>query len=164
MSIVPSLFGGRRSSSVFDPFSSSLDIWDPFRDFPISSSSDVSRETSALVPDFSRNSKFFFPELSFCFGSTVMTPETEVIRSDVSTTRRRRRNGGFSKHWRPELSAIAEDGGALSACQRRSRNSDIIVRSEKKPLNKARSEFRWFSVMPLLAPLAVGFNCCVNWH
>ncbi|KAK9064416.1 hypothetical protein SSX86_015798 [Deinandra increscens subsp. villosa] len=83
--------------------------------------------------------KFFFPELSFCFGATVMTPETEVIRSDVSTTRRRRRNGSFSKHWRPELSAIAEDGGALSSCQRRSRKSDIIVRSEKKPLNKARS-------------------------
>uniref|UniRef100_A0A251VPP8 Putative HSP20-like chaperone n=1 Tax=Helianthus annuus TaxID=4232 RepID=A0A251VPP8_HELAN len=46
MSIVPSLFGGRRSN-IFDPFS--LDIWDPFKDFPISSSSGVSRETSALV-------------------------------------------------------------------------------------------------------------------
>ncbi|MFS7902673.1 putative small heat shock protein HSP20 [Helianthus anomalus] len=46
MSIVPSLFGSRRSS-IFDPFS--LDVWDPFRDFPVSFSSDVSRETSALV-------------------------------------------------------------------------------------------------------------------
>ncbi|XP_024973738.1 17.3 kDa class I heat shock protein-like isoform X2 [Cynara cardunculus var. scolymus] len=39
MSIIPSLFNGRRSN-VFDPFS--LDIWDPFRDFPNPSSSDVS--------------------------------------------------------------------------------------------------------------------------
>ncbi|KAI7726615.1 hypothetical protein M8C21_025189, partial [Ambrosia artemisiifolia] len=46
MSIVPSLFGGRRSS-VFDPFS--LDVWDPFKEFPITSWSDVSRETSALI-------------------------------------------------------------------------------------------------------------------
>ncbi|KAM0051254.1 putative small heat shock protein HSP20 [Helianthus debilis subsp. tardiflorus] len=38
MSIVPTLFSGRRSS-IFDPFS--LDLWDPFRDFPFSPSSDV---------------------------------------------------------------------------------------------------------------------------
>ena len=33
MSIIPNLFGGRRSN-VFDPFS--LDVWDPFEGFPFS--------------------------------------------------------------------------------------------------------------------------------
>ncbi|CAL2242892.1 unnamed protein product [Prunus armeniaca] len=32
MSLIPSFFGGRRTN-VFDPFS--LDIWDPFQDFPL---------------------------------------------------------------------------------------------------------------------------------
>ncbi|KAK9168278.1 hypothetical protein Syun_000418 [Stephania yunnanensis] len=31
MSLIPSMFGGRRSN-VFDPFS--LEVWDPFQDFP----------------------------------------------------------------------------------------------------------------------------------
>nr|DAD42905.1 TPA_asm: hypothetical protein HUJ06_001135 [Nelumbo nucifera] len=30
MSIIPSIFGGRRSN-IFDPFS--MDLWDPFHDF-----------------------------------------------------------------------------------------------------------------------------------
>ncbi|MFS7903309.1 putative small heat shock protein HSP20 [Helianthus anomalus] len=65
MSIILSLFGGRRSS-VFDPFS--LDVWDPFRDFPISSSSDVSRETSGLV-----NARVDWKE----------TPEAHVFKADL---------------------------------------------------------------------------------
>ncbi|KAK9057489.1 hypothetical protein SSX86_022325 [Deinandra increscens subsp. villosa] len=72
MSIVPSLFGGRRSSSVFDPFSSSLDIWDPFRDFPISSSN-VSNETSALV-----NARVDWKE----------TPESHVFKADLPGIRK----------------------------------------------------------------------------
>jgi len=43
MSLIPSLFGGRRSN-VFDPFS--LDVWDPFKDFPFPQSG---RENSAFV-------------------------------------------------------------------------------------------------------------------
>lgn len=35
MSLIPSFFGNRRSNNVFDPFS--LDIWDPHKDFPVSS-------------------------------------------------------------------------------------------------------------------------------
>ncbi|CAH1418227.1 unnamed protein product [Lactuca virosa] len=66
MSIIPSFFGGRRSS-IFDPFS--LDIWDPFKDFPISSSSDhVSSETSALV-----NTRVDWKE----------TPEAHVFKADL---------------------------------------------------------------------------------
>ncbi|KAI3824748.1 hypothetical protein L1987_06219 [Smallanthus sonchifolius] len=82
--------------------------------------------------------KFFFPELGFCFGGTVITPSTEIICADVSTTRRRVRHGKFNKHWKPELSAIAEDGGVLNTC-RQSHESVSVIRSEKKPLNKNRS-------------------------
>ncbi|MFS7902666.1 putative small heat shock protein HSP20 [Helianthus anomalus] len=57
MSIIPSLFGGRRSN-VFDPFS--LDVWDPFKD--------VSRETSALV-----NARVDWKE----------TPEAHVFKADL---------------------------------------------------------------------------------
>ncbi|TYI32485.1 hypothetical protein ES332_A04G066600v1 [Gossypium tomentosum] len=49
MSIIPSFFGNRRSSA-FDPFS--LDVWDPFKDFPFSSPSSLSTgssETSAFA-------------------------------------------------------------------------------------------------------------------
>ncbi|KAK4271601.1 hypothetical protein QN277_020275 [Acacia crassicarpa] len=47
MSLIPSFFGGRRSN-VFDPFS--LDVWDPFKDFPFPSSlSTNSQDNSAFV-------------------------------------------------------------------------------------------------------------------
>lgn len=66
MSIIPSFFGGRRSSSSsFDPFS--LDIWDPFKDFPISSA-DVARQTSAMV-----NTRVDWKE----------TPEAHVFKADL---------------------------------------------------------------------------------
>ncbi|KAK9050705.1 hypothetical protein SSX86_030325 [Deinandra increscens subsp. villosa] len=84
MSIVPSLFGGCRSSSIFDPFSSTLDMWDPFRDFPISS--DVSRETSALV-----NARVDWKE----------TPEAHVFKADLP---------GIKKE---EVKVEVEDGRVL---------------------------------------------------
>ena len=65
MSIVPSFFGGRRSS-IFDPFA--MDIWDPFKDLPFPTSSDASRETSALV-----NTRVDWKE----------TPEAHVFRADL---------------------------------------------------------------------------------
>ncbi|KAE8729449.1 17.5 kDa class I heat shock protein [Hibiscus syriacus] len=61
--LVPSFFGNRRST-VFDPFS--LDIWDPFRDFPMSSSQNP--ETSAFV-----NTRIDWKE----------TPEAHVFKADV---------------------------------------------------------------------------------
>ncbi|KAI7739909.1 hypothetical protein M8C21_029311 [Ambrosia artemisiifolia] len=79
--------------------------------------------------------KFFFPELGSCFGSTVVPPTTEIICTDVSTTRRRVRHGKFSKNWKPELSAIVEDGGTMNA--RRQSHESVIL--EKKSLNKSRS-------------------------
>ncbi|KAJ1375738.1 HSP20-like chaperone [Sesbania bispinosa] len=46
MSLIPSFFGGRRSN-IFDPFS--LDVWDPFKDFPFPNSLSTSQENSAFV-------------------------------------------------------------------------------------------------------------------
>ncbi|KAK7268647.1 hypothetical protein RIF29_21351 [Crotalaria pallida] len=67
MSLIPSFFGGQRSS-VFDPFS--LDLWDPFKDFPLSSSLSASfpRESSAFV-----NTRVDWKE----------TPEAHVLKADI---------------------------------------------------------------------------------
>ncbi|GJV81113.1 17.3 kDa class I heat shock protein [Tanacetum coccineum] len=66
MSIIPSFFDNRQSSNIFDPFS--LDVWDPFKDFPISSPSGLSNETSALV-----NARVDWKE----------TPEAHVFKADL---------------------------------------------------------------------------------
>ncbi|XP_062102640.1 17.3 kDa class I heat shock protein-like [Humulus lupulus] len=58
MAMIPSLFGGRRSS-IFDPFS--LDVWDPFKDL-------TSTETSAMA-----NARIDWKE----------TPEAHVFKADV---------------------------------------------------------------------------------
>ncbi|XP_022752684.1 18.2 kDa class I heat shock protein-like [Durio zibethinus] len=66
MSLIPSFFG--RRSNVFDPFS--LDVWDPFKDFPFSSSSLTTQtpETSAFV-----NTRIDWKE----------TEEAHVFKADV---------------------------------------------------------------------------------
>ncbi|KAG2399355.1 hypothetical protein LR48_Vigan04g144800 [Vigna angularis] len=63
MSLIPSLFGGRRSN-VFDPFS--LDVWDPFKDFQFPSS--LSAENSGFV-----NTRVDWKE----------TPEAHVLKADI---------------------------------------------------------------------------------
>ncbi|KAF5446822.1 hypothetical protein F2P56_032421 [Juglans regia] len=69
MSLIPSLFCGRQSNA-FDPFS--LEIWDLFKDFPLSSSSlsgsQFARENSAFV-----NSRVDWKE----------TPEAHVFKADL---------------------------------------------------------------------------------
>ncbi|XP_054805789.1 17.3 kDa class I heat shock protein [Prosopis cineraria] len=66
MSLIPSFFGDRRSS-VFDPFS--LDVWDPFKDFPFPSSlSTLSRENSAFI-----GTRIDWKE----------TPEAHVFKADL---------------------------------------------------------------------------------
>ncbi|XP_061371456.1 18.5 kDa class I heat shock protein-like [Gastrolobium bilobum] len=70
MSLIPSFFGGRRSN-VFDPFS--LDVWDPFKDFPSSSS------LSTSFPEFSReNSAFVSTRVDW-----KETPEAHVFKADL---------------------------------------------------------------------------------
>ncbi|KAL0402838.1 UNVERIFIED_CONTAM: class I heat shock protein [Sesamum radiatum] len=60
MSLIPSVFG--RRSSAFDPFS--LDLWDPFRDSPVSSSNEASQLAAARI-DWKE------------------TPEAHVFKADV---------------------------------------------------------------------------------
>ncbi|KAK4393804.1 class I heat shock protein [Sesamum angolense] len=60
MSLIPSVFG--RRSSIFDP--SSLDLWDPFRDWPVSSSDETSQLAATRV-DWKE------------------TPEAHVFKADV---------------------------------------------------------------------------------
>ncbi|KAK7362801.1 hypothetical protein VNO77_04924 [Canavalia gladiata] len=70
MSLVPCFFGGRRSN-VFDPFS--LDVWDPFKDFPFPNS------LSASFPEFSReNSAFVSTRVDW-----KETPEAHVFKADI---------------------------------------------------------------------------------
>ncbi|KAL0343157.1 UNVERIFIED_CONTAM: class I heat shock protein [Sesamum angustifolium] len=60
MSLIPSVFG--RRSSIFDPLS--LDLWDPFRDWPVSSSDETSQLAATRV-DWKE------------------TPEAHVFKADV---------------------------------------------------------------------------------
>ncbi|KAF8010804.1 hypothetical protein BT93_J1452 [Corymbia citriodora subsp. variegata] len=68
MSLIPSWFGGRRSDA-FDPFS--LDLWDPFKDFPFPSSS-LSAST------FAENSAFVNTRIDW-----RETPESHVFKADL---------------------------------------------------------------------------------
>ncbi|ONI00066.1 hypothetical protein PRUPE_6G065900 [Prunus persica] len=68
MSIIPSF----RRGSIFDP--SSLDIWDPFKDFPFPSSSSLS-----TFPKFSReNSAFLNTRIDW-----KETPEAHLFKADL---------------------------------------------------------------------------------
>ncbi|CAJ1938450.1 unnamed protein product [Sphenostylis stenocarpa] len=70
MSLIPSFFGGRRSN-VLDPFS--LDVWDPFKDFPFPNS------LSASFPEFSQeNSAFVSTRVDW-----KETPEAHVFQADL---------------------------------------------------------------------------------
>ncbi|KAL3652193.1 hypothetical protein CASFOL_001874 [Castilleja foliolosa] len=91
MSLIPSFFGNRRSN-VFDPFS--LDIWDPFEGFPISS---TARETTAVA-----NARIDWKE----------TPEAHVFKVDVP---------GLKKE---EVKVEVEDGSILKISGERSREQE----------------------------------------
>ncbi|WVZ24875.1 hypothetical protein V8G54_003419 [Vigna mungo] len=70
MSLIPSLFGGRRSN-VFDPFS--LDVWDPFKNFPFPNS------LSSSFPESAReNSAFVSTRVDW-----KETPEAHVFKADI---------------------------------------------------------------------------------
>ncbi|KAF7846999.1 hypothetical protein BT93_L3473 [Corymbia citriodora subsp. variegata] len=72
MSLIPSWFGGRRSDA-FDPFS--LDLWDPFKDFPFPSSS---LSASNFPRTFRENSAFANARIDW-----RETPEAHVFKADL---------------------------------------------------------------------------------
>lgn len=103
MSLVPSLFSGRRSN-IFDPFS--LEVWDPFEGFPFSSNnnnnnalinSSDARETSAIA-----NTRVDWRE----------TPEAHVFNVDLP---------GMKKE---EVKVEVEDGRVLQISGERSREQE----------------------------------------
>ncbi|KAM3291454.1 18.2 kDa class I heat shock protein [Capsicum chacoense] len=98
MSLIPSFFDGRRSN-IFDPFS--LDLWDPFEGFPISSTiantTSSARETSAFA-----NARIDWKE----------TPQAHIFKVDVP---------GIKKE---EVKVEVEEGRILQISGERSREQE----------------------------------------
>ncbi|KAL1541615.1 18.2 kDa class I heat shock protein-like [Salvia divinorum] len=95
MSLIPSFFSSRRSN-VFDPFS--LDLWDPFEGFPLSTNFPSSaRETTAVA-----NARIDWKE----------TPEAHLFKVDVP---------GLKKE---EVKVEVEDGGILQISGERSKEQE----------------------------------------
>ncbi|KAI4299473.1 hypothetical protein L6164_032933 [Bauhinia variegata] len=101
MSLIPSFFGGRRTST-FDPFS--LDVWDPFQDFPFISSTALSAPRSELASETAAiaNTRIDWKE----------TPEAHVFKADLP---------GLKKE---EVKVEIEDGNVLQISGQRSREKE----------------------------------------
>nr|GMD57476.1 18.2 kDa class I heat shock protein-like [Ipomoea batatas] len=81
MSLIPSFFGGRRSN-VFDPFS--LEIWDPFYDFPFSNAAVSAPEVSGEAARLPENVKMDGIKASMENGVlSVTVPKEEAKKTDV---------------------------------------------------------------------------------
>ncbi|KAL2539930.1 17.6 kDa class I heat shock protein 3 [Abeliophyllum distichum] len=98
MAMIPSFFTGGRSN-VYDPFS--LDVWDPFQGFPLSSSltnvPSSARETTAIA-----NTRIDWKE----------TPEAHVFKADLP---------GIKKE---EVKVEVEDGRILKISGERSKEKE----------------------------------------
>ncbi|KAF9591822.1 hypothetical protein IFM89_008472 [Coptis chinensis] len=95
MSIIPSIFGGQRSN-IFYPIS--LDIWDPFQDFPLSPfRSEFSNETTQFA-----NTRIDWKE----------TPEAHVFKADLP---------GLKKE---EVKVEVEEGRVLKVSGERSKEEE----------------------------------------
>ncbi|KAJ4977494.1 hypothetical protein NE237_002600 [Protea cynaroides] len=71
MSLIPGIFGGRRSN-IFDPFS--LDVWDPFEGFPFNNNNSlISAPNSAGEISAFANARIDWKE----------TPQSHVFKADL---------------------------------------------------------------------------------
>nr|GEU77402.1 hypothetical protein [Tanacetum cinerariifolium] len=77
--------------------------------------------------------KLFIPEFTYCFCGA---PAVETITVEGQSRKRRIRQSNATKHWRPTLTAIAEEGVAREV--RRQREPGAGFRSEKRPLIKSK--------------------------
>ncbi|XP_057981753.1 17.6 kDa class I heat shock protein-like [Malania oleifera] len=98
MSIIPSFFGGRRSSTV-DPFS--LDVWDAFEGWPFTG-------TVANVPSSAREAfNFVNPRIDW-----KETSEAHILKADLPGLRKE------------EVKVEVEDGRVLQISGERSREEE----------------------------------------
>lgn len=98
MSLIPSIFGGRRSN-VFDPFSQ--DVWDPFEGFFTPSSALANASTARDVAAFT-NARVDWKE----------TPEAHVFKADLP---------GLKKE---EVKVEVEDKNVLQISGERSKDNE----------------------------------------
>ncbi|XP_022138993.1 17.3 kDa class I heat shock protein-like [Momordica charantia] len=100
MSLIPSIFGGRRSN-IFDPFS--LDVWDPFEGFPFPNSTALANAHSSA----SETSAFASTRIDW-----KETPEAHVFKADLP---------GIKKE---EVKVEVEEGRVLQISGERSREQE----------------------------------------
>ncbi|KAF8364931.1 hypothetical protein HHK36_033087 [Tetracentron sinense] len=98
MSIIPSIFGGRRSN-VYDPFS--LDIWDPFQEIPFSTALSTPR------PEVSEETAKFVTRIDW-----KETPEAHIFKADLP---------GLKKE---EVNVEVEEGRVLKISGERSKEKE----------------------------------------
>ncbi|XP_034703405.1 17.3 kDa class I heat shock protein-like [Vitis riparia] len=99
MSLIPSVLGGGRRNSIFDPFS--LDIWDPFEGFPFST-------TLSNIPNtISETSAFANTRVNW-----KETPVTHVFKADLP---------GLKKE---EVKVEVEEGRVLQISGERSKEQE----------------------------------------
>ncbi|CAJ1938455.1 unnamed protein product [Sphenostylis stenocarpa] len=117
MSLIPSIFGGRKSN-VFDPFS--LDVWDPFKVFPFPNS------LSTSFPELSReNSAFVSTHVDW-----KETSEAHVFKADIP---------GLKKE---EVKVEIEDDKVLQISGERNRSSGKFMRRFRLPENAKVEEVK----------------------
>ncbi|KAF9608272.1 hypothetical protein IFM89_008557 [Coptis chinensis] len=114
MSLIPSFFGGRRN----DPFS--LDVWDPFQNFPFNSS-------SLSIPRSNKTTQFANTRIDW-----KETPEAHIFKADLP---------GFKKE---EVKVEVEEGRVLQISGERNKEKEEKNDTWHRVERKSGSFFRRF--------------------